>query len=528
VSVRSAGVLAAFVLFAVALATRVQNALLFPPQWGFDASFNWEYIEALRKVWHLPAPDAGWSTSDPPLYFALAALLMRIVHAPALVPWLNTMLGLGIAALAWRLVRRLAPDDAPRAWLAAGLVLYLPAHVQMSAMVNEEMLASFFVALALVLALDPARRGEPAREGWRRAVGVGMAAGLALLSKLTGALATPACALAFAQDARRRRDAWARAAVVCAVAALVGGWFYARNRIEYGYFQPHGLPAHRLMFGMPPGERGVLDFVRVPLATFTDPQVLNPDLLRSVWGTTYASLWFDAHRFFLPTLSEGVRRLGGITLLLALLPSAAFVVGAGRGVRRVLRGEGGADLPQLALVAMTLSGYAFYAWTNPWFAVLKGTSLLGLCVPYACYTSETLCVVARRGRAQAVALAVALALLAACVTAGGTFHGLFVRTESPGIPWQPTGTPSKEADPGRPTRSEAQPSEGRQPERERSASAKARPWQEADPGRPTRASAEGARSEAQPSEGGPPQGRAQPSEGRQPERERSASAKARL
>jgi len=49
---------------------------------------------------------------------------------------------------------------------------------------------------------------------------------------------------------------------------------------------------------------------------------------------------------------------------------------------------------------------------------------------------------------------------------------------------------------------------------------------EADTSRPTRASAEGGRSEPKASEG-PPRSRAKPSEGRQPERERSASAKAR-
>jgi hypothetical protein len=429
--------IAVWMSFAAAVAVRIHNALAYPPEWGFDGMFNWEYIEALRRSWHLPAPDAGWSTSDPPLYFALAALCMRWVNAPALVPWLNTLLGLGIAALAWRLVRRIAPADPERALAAAALVLYLPAHLQMSAMVNEEMLASFFIALALVLAADPARRSESSRAGWRRALGVGVSAGLALLSKLSGALATPACALAFARDWRRSRGALARAACVCVVAALVGGWFFARNRIVYGYFQPHGLPAHRLMFSMPPGERAFADYLRVPLATFTDPQVLNPDLLRSVWGTTYASSWFDAHRYFLPTHSDGVRRLGTATLLLALVPTAAFVAGALRGARRWRRGDGDADAPLLALTALTLAGYAAYAWSNPWFAVLKGSSLLGLCVPYGFYASETLCAWMRRGRAQAAVLGIALALLALCVLAGGAFDVLWIRSEHPGIPWTP-------------------------------------------------------------------------------------------
>lgn len=433
--------LAAFTLLPLALAMRVHNALHFPPEWGFDASFNWQYIEALRRDWYLPRPDTGWSTSDPPLYFALAALCMRVVPAPALVPWINTLLGLGVVALAAWLVRRLAPADPARAWLAAGLVLYLPAHVQMSPMVNEEMLAAFFIAAAISLAAHPERAREAPRPALHRALAIGVAAGLALLAKLSGLLVTPACALAYAFDARRGRAALARGALCCAVAAVVGGWFYARNRIEYGYFQPHGLAVHQLMRGMPPGQRALGDYLRIPLATFSDPQVLNPDLLRSVWGTTYASLWFDAHRFFLPTRSDAVRHLGTVTLLLALLPTAAFLAGMAGGVRRVLRGDGASDVPLLALVALTLAGFAVYAWQNPWFAVLKGTSLLGLCVPYAAYASESLCRWTRRGPGTGVALGVALGLLALCVAAGGTFQGVFVRSEYPGIPWQPVGRP---------------------------------------------------------------------------------------
>ena len=179
----------------------------------------------------------------------------------------------------------------------------------MSAMVNEEMLAAFMRRVAI--AWSPTRRARarpPGRRcGARSAAGV--AAGLALLTKLSGVLATPALRGRLRATTRAGAATRSRAARSAAlVAALVGGWFFARNRIEYGYFQPHACPAHQLMLGMPPGERALADYVRFPLATFTDPQVLNPELLRSVWGTTYASLWFDAHRFFLPTHATAVRR----------------------------------------------------------------------------------------------------------------------------------------------------------------------------------------------------------------------------
>ena len=41
-----------------AVAIRVHNALHYPADWGFDASFNWRYIYRLTQDWALP-PLAG-------------------------------------------------------------------------------------------------------------------------------------------------------------------------------------------------------------------------------------------------------------------------------------------------------------------------------------------------------------------------------------------------------------------------------------------------------------------------------------
>ena len=70
-----------------------------------------------------------------------------------------------------------------------------------------------------------------------------------------------------------------------------------------------------------------------------------------------------------------------------------------------------------------------------------GTTLLGLCLPYAYYASETLLRWARRGRRSAVAIGIALAVLAAGVTASGTFNFLFERTEVSGLEWRNSEAP---------------------------------------------------------------------------------------
>ncbi len=423
-------------LVALAVAIRVNNAVRYPADWGFDARFIWEYIVWMRRHWALPAADLGWSASEPPLYFATAAAWIEISggYRPALlVPLLSLLTGLAQVAAAWLFARRVDPGDPTRAGLAALLLLYLPAHLQMSAMVNEEMLLCLLATLALsALALRRPEGGGPGE-----AARAGLWAGLALLTKLTGALLAVCGALTYALDGLRRRDAaptLRRIAVFAGVVAAVGGWYYLRNWIQLGSLWPFGLEVHEIMFSMPPGERSLLDYVYVPLATWTDPQLLHPDLLRSVWGSTYATLWFDGHRFFLPAESVAVDRLGTLTLLLALVPSAAFAVGLLRGAGRAWHSPLGPDAPLLLLSAAALAGYALYTWRNPWFAAVKGTSLLVVALPYAHYASGEL---ARglRGRGAPWLLAALLAL-AAAVSAGSAYDVLFEKREVSGLPWK--------------------------------------------------------------------------------------------
>lgn len=435
-------------LAAIGIAIRVNNALHYPPRWGFDAMFNERYVGRLLESWALPAPHADWSTAHPPLYYYLSAAIGRALGCAdslmAIVPTrlVGTLAGLSSVALAVALVRRVNPAGERRALLAAALLLFLPVHIYMSAMVNEEILASALVSAALFgvawQLTSPSRR----ERAWLGAAAVGFAAGLALLTKLSGVLVVAAAALSYGIDGLRRRQlgpALGRATAVCLVALVVGGWYYLRNLALYGYLYPQDLATHSVMFDMPPGTRSLEDYLRVPLATWTDPQPLSPDLLRSIWGATYVSAWHEGHGHFLPKNNQTVKHMGTLILVLALLPTAAVVAGVGRGIRRTLRAPQGADVPLLLLIALTLAGYVAFTWSNPWFVTVKASYLLGLSIPFAFYGSEALASWTQGGGVRSLCIWGALALLSLAVCATFTYGlGLWELTGPgilPGLDW---------------------------------------------------------------------------------------------
>lgn len=438
--------IAAFAALGIAVAMRVHNAIHYTLLWGFDAKFNWRYILRLTHSWELPPPDADWSTAHPPLFYYFGAAICRLIgDTPnesqiVALRLLVSAAGLAIAGLAVALVRRTHPDDPQRAVLAGVLILFLPVHIYMSAMVTEEIVAAMFMSVVLfgaALHLCVPRD----QISWKHATWMGAVGGLALLTKLTGVLVLIAVAGAYTLDAWRRgklERALGPVAWMLFVGAVVGGWFYVNNLIQYGYLYPHGLETHKIMFTMPPGERWITDYLRLPLAIWTDPQAVNPDLLRSIWGSTYVSIWFDGHRVFLPRSLTSVTNVGTVILTLALVPTAAFGLGIIRGIKRAWRAPGGLDSLLLILVAVTLAGYVVFTWKNPWFVTSKGSFLLCLSIPFAYYASDALMGWLRRPGLVRVGIVVALGILLVTIAGTFTYSELFWNTShmsKPGVLW---------------------------------------------------------------------------------------------
>ena len=432
------------------IAIRISNVFAYPIDMGYDAGGNWEYISLLLNSWTLPAPDQGWATAHPPFFYYLGAVISRVVgsldrataiHAIRLVMAASGLLGIWAAVV---LVRRVDPENTRRAFIAGGLLLFLPVHIYMSAMLSEEVLVTALISIAVVgVALDLVSPPTAGRTLMRAAV-FGAVAGLALLTKLTGLLVIGAGGAAYLVHGIQSDDkiaAFRRALVFCLAAFMVGGWFYAWMLLTYGYLYPHGLEVHSVMFRMPPGVRSVSDYLWIPWQTITEPHLLSPKLLHSVWGSTYITVWFDGHHHFLPSSGSAIAKIGTALLLLGLVPTVAFAVGLGRGVRRLLQGVRGPDVVLMLLVVAMVAGYVLFTWRNPWFAVLKGSFLLGLSVPFSYYASEVLADWTRDRGLRSKAVQVCLGLLAALVMVTFAYGFAFEKHEMPGVQWTPVETP---------------------------------------------------------------------------------------
>ncbi len=434
-----------------AVVIRIHNAFHYPLHFGFDAPANWDYIQHLLSSWRLPRPDEGWSTAHPPFFYYVSALLGRVIAGDKqtitiAVRVFSSLVGLAAAVCAVVWVRRVDSSRAVRALIAAAVILFLPAHIYMSAMLGEEILSSALISMVVLGVAWDLDAEEGSGLSLVGVAGLGLLAGLGFLTKLTGVLVIAAACFAWAVAGWKRgtiRDAVARILLFGSIATVIGGWPYALNFVQYGYFYPQNLSVHEIMFTMPPGERFATDYLQFPLATFTDPQVLSPDLLHSVWGTTYTTLWYDGHRVMLPRSAPTVENMGTLLLLLGLLPTVAFAVGLVRGAKRALASPGGADTVFVALVGLTVAGYVLFTWNNPWYATVKASYLLGAAVPFAVYSSEVLAdwLAARSALRRAVVGVVLGALLLGSASVF-TVGLVFTKREGPGFEW-PRVDPSR-------------------------------------------------------------------------------------
>jgi 4-amino-4-deoxy-L-arabinose transferase-like glycosyltransferase len=184
---------------------------------------SWASGHGLREVGH-PLE------SRLPLYPLALGVLIRLAGERSVALGLfNAACHIGAVALVWTILRRRATVTAD--FVAAAAMAYPPL-VTSAALVLQESLLSFLLALAFVALWHAVERGSLAWSG-----AAGAALGLSGLAKVTGLpLVLPAAALVFLARPGRAAGLARSVLLVVAAAAVLLPWAL-RNRVELGRFE---------------------------------------------------------------------------------------------------------------------------------------------------------------------------------------------------------------------------------------------------------------------------------------------------
>jgi hypothetical protein len=412
--------------------------------WGFDSPAHLEYVRTVLEQHHLPLADEGWEMYQPPLYYLLAAGLLRLAghttvdpSAPSTVAWLR---GLGWAAGLLQCASllaglRLVFADRLRPLLAGFcLATFLPMQLYMFQYVSNEGLHAALSTCALWLTLRILHRGDTSL---RPHLLLGAVLGLALLAKFS---ALVVCALVVAvlagrlwtQGVREPR-AYARTTGALLLAAfLVCGWHYARVTWRFGKpLVGNWDRATGFAWWMDPGYATAGTFFRFGRS-------LTAPLLSAFHGlpdAIYSTLWGDGllgGASFLavrPPWNYGLMAAG---YLLALLPTLALLTGLAAAAGRLVRAPRSEDVLLLGVLGATAFAVVSLSLQLPYYAQAKAFYGLSALIPLCALAGQGFDVLTRRSRIAGALLSVLLGVWA--LNAYATFW----------IPGGSSGEPSPE------------------------------------------------------------------------------------
>jgi hypothetical protein len=395
------------------------NAILHDPRVGYDSGQHLSYIMTLAAKGRLPSFEESAESFNPPLSYALPALLLRVMaeargDTPALnndllhkdagadveqsstgigrrsqflllgisaksAQLLNWLFSVGLTLFVLKICELTKPGKTDFKFWTLLLLGMLPVYYKTFAFVRGEPLAAFLVVVAAYYFL----RMLLTRDfRVRHALTLGLVIGLAILARQWSFLILPAFAFSALLSWRSRsimenKALGAALATSVLVAALVGGWFYVSY--PWGAAGPGRMSSYLAKISGDPYWTQVseLSFSVGNKNLFTSP--VRDSLSNQIIPIFYSEIWGDYWGYFVTGKSdqpENMRRYLGRVNLVSLLPTAIFLAGLGLGVyglirsslhRRETDGDTAFGLLTL-LIAWSLIGYSYL------LAVIPNTS----------------------------------------------------------------------------------------------------------------------------------------------------------
>jgi hypothetical protein len=321
-----------------------------------------------------PGRFANQLVQHPPLYYYLLAPVLALVpdwpdqpfdRLVALLRVVNALLLAPLPLLGFALARRVGLAE-PVAVAAAAAPLAVPQLYHIGSSVNNDNLLLPLLAGTVVVAASVGRGDVRPRTAGL----LGVLTGLCLLTKGLALFLPLLVALAYAVAASRvgLRRSVPPAAVALAAGLGIGGWWWVRNKIAYGTFQPDGT------------------------------KLVQPELVaHTSWGQTGGNWlgqfsWLMTRRFWLDPGSTAVPPVTDVAAAVA-----AVLVVAGIGLSVATRTPRWRDALLLVLPLACLAGIVGYGSWETWEKVLRQSGMQGRYL-YGALPGLAVLVVAGAGR----------------------------------------------------------------------------------------------------------------------------------
>jgi Flp pilus assembly protein TadD len=382
------------VLAALWVALFANNLGALPRLTGFDSPDHVEYVRYIQEHASLPLASKGWEMFQAPLYYMVSAAWLWLLHLsisdPGGITALRILgLAVGVAHFVtiWATLRLVFPSERSKAGWGVVLAAFLPPLIYLSQSVTNEAFAAMMVSVCLLLTM---RGLKQERLTWRLCAGLGLCLGAALLAKTTAFLVLPLVFGALIWRWLEKRTLtpaqWiARAGLILALCALVGGWHYARLWIHYGsplvgVWDPKlGTP-----WWQDDGYRTSAFYLRFGNA------LLHPwfGASQSFGDGIYATLWGDG---LLGGAADFLARppwnfdLMAIGYWLALLPASAVLAGGILALYKFIRQPSAEWFLILGFGCMVLWAMVYMSMAVPYYCMVKAFYGLSALVPFCAF-----------------------------------------------------------------------------------------------------------------------------------------------
>ena len=347
------------------LLMQLHNLLAFPISRGYDASGHTEYISYLKAKGHIPLPYEGWELWQPPLYYAISALMPTLVYTKVigLVMWL-------LLSCACFLFYQKRFKELNIALAGFSVTASLPVVLYLSYSISNEFFSAVLISCTLILYCSYLKINTRKSQ-----VLLGILLGLSIITKSTAfivLLAILVDRLLVHRD--KLRSVVKELLIPFLLTTLIGGWFYIRNILLFG----NPLIAS---FDFPAKHPLTQPVVQRSLEFFTTLKgFLLLDLFKahhySFLAGTYFSWFYDGQNIIVPV--QEFSKIG-IVLILFSLPIFLFSV---IGFLKECKVRNNPTRVLVIYSILLFISYILYNFRLPFYSTVKGAFIVSAIIPF--------------------------------------------------------------------------------------------------------------------------------------------------